>query len=250
MKEIRNMLLDCRTALRKSNPKFEDTPLRETLDDMIIELSEADSRLVLKEQHQQQHADAAANSNRVAYAWQSVAREFRRSHADVYQQMAAAVLKRLDANVLDDADDEIEVLQDTLMTRDAELRQANEQLLALHTALAEAVPHADTNSGSDAELAQQRLQLLVDAAASGGGLPKPAPASVASRRPARVTLQAVAAGKRSLTPQEREWCTCELMVLSDDAIDMEQLLADGDAALAQRVLEGPAPQPAADAADA
>ena len=38
MKQIRNLLLDCRTALRRADPAFADSPLGEQLDDTILEL--------------------------------------------------------------------------------------------------------------------------------------------------------------------------------------------------------------------
>ena len=48
MKEIRNLLLDCRTALRKAHKDFDDHPLRELLDDTIIELGELSVRQQLQ----------------------------------------------------------------------------------------------------------------------------------------------------------------------------------------------------------
>ena len=41
MKKIRNLLLDCRTALRRADADFARTPLSELLDDTIIELGKA-----------------------------------------------------------------------------------------------------------------------------------------------------------------------------------------------------------------
>ena len=107
MKEIRNLLLDCRTALRKAHKDFDDHPLRELLDDTIIGLGE----LSVRQQLQATPATkpvASPVSQRVAYAWQSVARELRKTHPELYQDMSARVTKRLDEEVLDDPEDEID----------------------------------------------------------------------------------------------------------------------------------------------
>ena len=41
MKQIRNLLLDCRAALRRADPAFADSALGEKLDDTILELGKA-----------------------------------------------------------------------------------------------------------------------------------------------------------------------------------------------------------------
>ena len=41
MKDIRNLLLDCRTALRRADKQFEDSPLADRLGDAIIGISRA-----------------------------------------------------------------------------------------------------------------------------------------------------------------------------------------------------------------
>ena len=41
MKQIRNLLLDCRAALRRADPAFADSPLGAQVDDTILELGKA-----------------------------------------------------------------------------------------------------------------------------------------------------------------------------------------------------------------
>lgn len=238
MKEIRNLLLDCRAALRKADPDFERTPLRELLDDTIIELRQAEDRRAAP----QVAPAATANAQRVAYAWQSAARELRHTQPELFQRLSAKVLERLDADAPADADDEIETLRRRLEERETGLKRVAGELAGLRTALATAVPLADTLGGSESELAQQRLQLLLQAVSQGGGLARPAPASSREDHvPERATLQAVAAGQRALTSTEREWCIGEAMVLTGFQRTPVQLLENGDAALAQLVLDGAPP---------
>lgn len=237
MKEIRNLLLDCRTALRKAHKDFDDHPLRELLDDTIIELGE----LTVRQQVQAATSArpvASPVGQRVAYAWQSVAREMRRSHPELYQDMSARVTRRLDEEVLDDAQDEIDTLRQRLAERQADAAVATAELAALRAALETAVPLAD--GGNEAARALERLKLLVQAASQGGGLPKPSPAAVKqaaeSHVPDRAILQKVAAGQRPLSAGQREWCIGEAMVLTGFAHGPAELIARGDAALAQLVL--------------
>lgn len=241
MKKIRNLLLDCRTALRKAHKDFDDHPLRETLDDTIIELGEAVVRQQLEAAPPPPRPVASPVGQRVAYAWQSVAREMRRTHPELYQDMLARVTERLDEEVLDDPQDEIDTLRQRLRERQAEAALATAELAALRAALEAAVPLEDAYGGSDAERAQVRLELLVKAASHGGGLPKTAPGAVKmaeeSHVPGRGILQAVAAGQRPLSAGQREWCVGEAMVLTGFAHDPTELIARGDAALAQLVLD-------------
>lgn len=239
-KGIRNLLLDCRAALRKADRSFEGSPLREQLDDTIIELGEAGDRQTLAQRTKTGQGQAPV-AQRVAYAWQSVTRELRHSHPELFEELSLRVLHRLDTQVLDDPSDEILRLQQELRERDAAMTKTVAELSALRTALANAVPLADTLGGSEAALAQERLQLLLQAVSSGGGLRREPTAPVQSHAPTRSSLQAVLDGERPLTTHEREWCIGEAMVLTGFQQTPVQLLAQGDGALARLVLEGKPP---------
>ena len=58
----------------------------------------------------------------------------------------------------------------------------------------------------------------------------------------REVLHDVAAGRRALSRDERDWCIGEAMVLSGFERSPTQLLADGEAALARLILDTPAPE--------
>lgn len=238
MKDIRNLLLDCRTALRKSDRHFEGTPLCETLDDTLVAMAQS-------QWSDQARAAAPAPvgvsvEQRVAYAWQGAARELRSTHSQIYEQLSKRVLQRLDDDPLDDPADEIETLQRNLHDCEARLQQANDDLTALCDVLTKAVPLPNAAGGNDAELAQQRLQTLVQALAQGDGLPKGATTAAPAQdtTPSRALLQKVVAGKHKLNDNEREWCIGEAMVLTGFERTPVQLLENGDTALAQLILDG------------
>lgn len=238
MKQIRNLLLDCRAALRRADPAFADSALGEQLDDTILELGKA-------AQAAPEIAEPETRTaQQVALAWQTAARDLRFSHPDLHAQLSSRVLQLLDVDAMLDPAVEIAVLQAQLQQQAARSEQDAAELLSLRQALADAVPRLDGNV-PPAEAARLRLRQLVDAASRGGGLPKPAPADVAASGGmlSRQQLQEVAAGQRPLSRDERDWCVGEAMVLSGFSQTPVQLLAGGEAALARLILDTPAPPP-------
>ena len=135
MPHTRHLLLDCRAALRRTDPAFEDTPLGERLDAAILAIGQADDARRVEAQA----APGKPMAGRVAYAWQSVARELRHSHPDVYQRMSEQVLKRLDLDALDDPAEEIEALRKSLDTTEQARTRLEAEAAGLRDALAEAV---------------------------------------------------------------------------------------------------------------
>lgn len=228
MKALRNLLLDCRTALRRADPNFAQTPLSGQLDDTIIELGKAPAPELPEPE--------TRTAQQVAYAWQSAARDLRFSHPDLHAKLQARVLQLLDVDVLLDPAGEILALQARVQEDGARLRDAVAELAALRQALADAVPQIDGNLPA-AEAARLRLRLLVEAASRGGSPPNTAPKDAANAGLSREELQAVATGRRALAREEREWCIGEAMVLSGFQRTPVELLADGEAALARLILE-------------
>ncbi|MDB6163593.1 MAG: hypothetical protein JWL98_1025, partial [Xanthomonadaceae bacterium] len=115
--------------------------------------------------------------------------------------------------------------------------QLQGELTALRTALSAAVGLDGNNGlGTEAELAQRRLTLLINAAQRGGGLPKPRPDDPGDVAPTLTELTQVSQGLRVFSDQEREWCVGEAMVRSHFERKPAQLLADGDRALAGLLL--------------
>lgn len=233
MKALRNLLLDCRTALRRADPNFARTPLSQQLDDTIIEVGKASSAPELPEPE-------TRTAQQVAYAWQSATRDLRFSHPELHEKLQARVLQMLDVDVLLDPASEIHGLQAKLQDHEARLHDALGELAALRQSLADAVPNLDSNA-PPAEAARLRLRMLVDSATRGGGMQKAKPKDPANVGLTREELQAVANGLRTLSREEREWCVGEAMVLSGFQKTPVQLLAEGEPALARLILETPAP---------
>ena len=234
MKQIRNLLLDCRAALRRADPAFAQSPLSEQLDDTILELGKA-------AQAAPEIAEPETRTaQQVALAWQTAARDLRFSHPELHAQLSARVLQLLDLDTMRDPAAEIAALQAQLQQQAAKHEQDAAELLSLRQALADAAPPLDGNV-PPAEAARLHLRQLVEAATRGGGLPKPAPAEAAGGMLSRAQLQEVADGRRALSRDERDWCVGEAMVLSGFSQTPVQLLAGGEPALARLILDTPAP---------
>ena len=231
MKALRNLLLDCRTTLRRADPNFARSQLSEQLDDTIIELGQNAGQAELPEPE-------TRTAQQVAYAWQSATRDLRFSHPELHAKLQARVLQLLDVDVLHDPASEIHALQAKVQEDEARLRDAVAELSALRQSLADAVPNLDGNVPAP-EAARLRLRMLVDSATRGGGMPRPAPKDPGTIGLTREELQAVASGQRALGREEREWCIGEAMVLSGFQKTPLQLLADGEPALARLILEAP-----------
>ena len=233
MKAIRNLLLDCRTALRRADPNFARSELSEELDDKIIELGQNAEQPELPEPE-------TRTAQQVAYAWQSATRDLRFSHPELHAKLQARVLQLLDVDVLHDPASEIHALQAKVQEDEGRLRDAVAELSALRQSLADAVPNIDDKVPA-AEAARLRLRTLIESASRGGGLPKAPPKEFGNIGLTREELQAVASGQRTLSREEREWCIGEAMVLSGFQKTPAQLLADGEPALARLILELPTP---------
>ena len=116
-----------------------------------------------------------------------------------------------------------------------------DELASLRHALSTAVALDGTDAhGSDAELAQRRIRVLVEAAQRGGGLPKARAEAPGDIAPTADELQQVSRGLRAFRDAEREWCVGEAVVRSHFERSPAQLLADGDRALATLLLEASA----------
>jgi hypothetical protein len=208
MQQTRDLLLDCRVALRRTDPRFDDSPLKRQLDSVIVEMGQAEDARRIREEARPEQPLAAA---RVAYTWQSVARELRHSHPEVYQRLWEQVLKRLEAKAIDDPAQEIDALQHSLESAQLALSAAEREIGELRAALA-----------------------------NGAATPERAPAGddpQATTALGPAVFQAVAAGEREFTPQELEWCLTEAMVRTGFLRTPVQLLEQGEAGLARLMLE-------------
>jgi hypothetical protein len=255
MKDLRNLLLDCRAALRRADPQFESSPLRARMDENIIGMSKAED--TPKEVFA---APQTFSAQQVAYAWQQAARELHFTHPELYAELGREVRERLHADTFVDPNTELVHVQMQLKQVQAERDSAQaavaaeldavqaalqascvalrDELTGLRHALSTAVALDGTDAhGTDAELALRRIRVLVEAAQRGGGLPKARPEAPGDVEPTADELQQVSRGVRGFSDEQREWCVGEAVVRSHFALDPAQLLADGDPALATLLLQ-------------
>ena len=238
MKDLRNLLLDVRASLRRNDRNFEKNPLRQQLDETLIELSKPQ-----EEPEEERIEPETFTAQQVAYAWQIAARNLRLTHPDLHTRMVARVHEMLDADVLHDPATEILMLQTRLDTHVVERKSDTAELAALRLALAQAVPLVGRDAmGSESECAQRRLQMLITAAAKGSGLPKQVIDDPNDLAHTREELEAVVAGQRQLSRWERAWCVAEALVMTDLGAVQLQAMADNE--LVKMVLAGTAIPPA------
>ncbi len=244
MKDLRNLLLDCRAALRRADPQFENSPLRARMDENIIGMSKAEDT-----EREVPSAPQTFSAQQVAYAWQQVARELHFTHPELYAELGRDVRERLHADTFVDPNAELVRLQAQLRQMQGERDGAHADLQAgcaalqdelgiLRQALSTAVALDGTDAhGSESELAQRRIRVLIEAAQRGGGLPKPRPEAPGDIAPTGDELRQVSRGVRPFSDDEREWCIGEAVVRSHFALSPATLLADGDRVLAALLLD-------------
>jgi hypothetical protein len=234
MNELRNLLLDCRSALRRADAAFDGGALRPRLDQTIIAMSTEDAR---------RHDGSAQPpltfaAQQVAYAWQQAARELHFTHPSMYAELGERVRERLQSDTpVDTATELLQTqsrLRDMMATHDA----LQSELSGLHATLAAAVALEGNDArGTAAERAQRQLQVLIQAAHQGSGVPRPRQRERGAIAPTTAELQDVAEGTRAFTSVEREWCIGEAVVRTQFEKTPERLLADGDRALALLLLQ-------------
>jgi hypothetical protein len=248
--ELRTLLIDARIALRDANPAFDEDPLRPRLEQAIRDISE----YVMPPPASNTKTTAA----QVALAWQTVCRGLKLSDAKLYDELAAKVMSLLDEKELvepvtellqlDTQVRQLEASQKSAQTRLTEQTRSNGELRKkldqLYQALAAAVPAADPT----ADPHTQALARLDEALAGGGrklasGKPgagaKAAPAVPEGPVPDRRVLEAVGAGQRPFTREQRDWSAAECLVLTGWQYTPLELIEKGDAWMAQQILASP-----------
>ncbi len=238
MNELRNLLLDCRATLRRSDAAFDDGPLRPRLDKTIIAMStpgptRADAVPVAEPQ--------GFNAQQVAYAWQQAARELHFTHPGLYAELGDRVRERLGDTLVDPV---TELLQAQAQLQETQSTCANLQrdLSALQAALADAVVLDDGDArGSAVDCAMRRVQRLVECASRGAAPPKAEAQRPHALAPTGAQLRQVAEGGAAFSAGQREWCIGEAVVRTAFECTPEQLLAAGDPALARLLLDDAVP---------
>ncbi len=263
MKDLRNLLIDCRIELRKAHRDFQKTQLCEQLDAAIQELAHSINRAVLPEGTSATAAESASGlpaqtvpektetAQQVALAWQAAARDLKFSDPALYESLSQRVMTKLESKHLVDQVTELRDLEqaltdakakqdDTLAAHYATIAQRDALLGALATAVPQLKDGGDPVAVALARLEwlqSQRAQAMAAATAASA-----APIEVESHVPTDVVLRAVLAGGRALTREQREWCVGEAMVTTGFQFTPVELIEKGDAHLAGLVLNHVAQQ--------
>ncbi|WP_295364151.1 hypothetical protein [Arenimonas sp.] len=249
MKDLRSLLIDCRIELRKLARDFQKTELCERLDLAIQQAANAGPAAAaepVNEAAPGAPTEKAQTVSQVALAWQTAARDLKFSDPAIHARLGEKVMRLLGSKTL--ADPATEILQLEAMLKEAEGRLASkEQAMkaleverdALLGALASAAP-ALKDGGDRLAVALARVAWL-KAAAEKAAVAGPAPAKRAPEPqdtvPTPELLAAVAAGAAVLSKEQREWCVGEAMVLTGFQYTPVELLEQGDAAIARRIVE-------------
>ena len=199
MKEIRDLLMDCRIELRTHLRDFHKTELCKRIDDVRDELLHG----VYPET---QAAPSMESGDQIAVAWQLAAEDLKLTAPAIYELLAKKVSQRM-ANLplVEAADVGVEVSDDA-QPESAEVS-------------------ADAAVIADAEVAEAP-------SATPAALPDPD-----SHIPSIEALESIAASKRRFSETQREWCVGEAMVRSGFSIDPEEFIARGDNEMAKYILE-------------
>ena len=257
MKDLRDLLIDCRIELRKLSRDFQKTELCDRLDLAIQSVAAgtlaAPAEAPPADTAPQPASEKGQTVSQVALAWQTAARDLKFSDPAIHARLGERVMRLLGAKSLDDPADEIHALEKKLEETKAQIaakEKAAQSVVAerdaLLGALASAVPTLQ-DGGDRLGVALARIDWLTAELAKGpSGSSGPVRRAVPDPQdtvPTPELLAAVAAGAGGFTKEQREWSIGEAMVLSGFQYTPVELIAKGDAAIAKVIVDsrkGPA----------
>lgn len=201
MKEVRDLLMDCRIEFRKYVRDFHKTELCKRIDDV------RDGLLHGPQPSAPAPVLDVEGADRVAQAWQGAAEDLRMIAPAFYELLAKKVAQRLAAMPAAAVDS-------TSASQSATATEVAAAQMAAMVVETEIVVH-------DATTATPSLMMV----------------AVETHVPNTEVLVAIAASKRRFTEAQREWCVGEAMVRSGFSIDPEEFMARGDSMMAKFILE-------------
>jgi hypothetical protein len=249
MKDLRDLLIDCRIELRKLSRDFQKTELCERLDLAIQSAINASTTASADAVNEALPPEKAQTVSQVALAWQTASRDLKFSDPAIHARLSEKVMRLLGAKSLVDPATEIVQLEQataTLNDRITALEREQKALVverdSLLGALASAVPKLK-DGGDRLAVALARVAWLkaeadkaADVAASPGKAGKRAP-EPQDTVPTPELLAAAAAGAAAFSKEQREWCVGEAMVLTGFSFTPVELIEKGDAAMAKIILD-------------
>jgi hypothetical protein len=248
---LRNLLIDCRIALRRAAQGDEGSALGSRIDGLIREI---DRGQLAPPAAAEETVHGRVGSQQVALAWQTACRGLMLAQPQIYSGLRDKVMALLDERELRDPDQELlsaEAEAQRLHTELSALRtRLNESLLragqsqtaltVLREALQEAaqdMPDADTFRDPQA-LALASVEWLRRRPTGGSAGAAQSAAAEEGPVPTSALLESVAAGNREFSQAQREWVVGEALGITGWSMTPVELLAKGDPWLAGKVLEG------------
>ena len=252
MKDLRDLLIDCRIELRKLSRDFQKSELCDRLD-LAIQAVAAGTLAAPAEAPPAETApptisEKGQTAGQVALAWQTAARDLKFSDPAIHARLGEKVMRLLGQKTLVDPAAEILQLEAKIEELRKQVARVEKTAHAIEVerdailgALATAVP--DLKDGGDRlGVALARVEWLVrelekapTANASSGPVKKVVP-DPHETVPSTELLAAIAAGSGGFTKEQREWSVGEAMVLSGFQFTPVELIAKGDAAIAQMIV--------------
>jgi len=240
MKDLRNLLIDCRIELRKYVKDFHKTEMCDKLDVAIANAGKPQVEAAVSEPAI--GANKTLTTNQVGLAWQRAARDLKFTHPELFEKLGQDVMRLLDTKTLVDPGTELEQLGvEVEKLKGAQEKQKKEQDAikaerdAILGALATAAPHLDDSADRFAT-ALARIEWLQTAATSkqvvsgkSNANEPPAEGPV----PSDETLAAIIAGSRNFSKDQLDWALGEAMVLCGFQFTPHELIEQGHPHIAQ-----------------
>lgn len=201
MKDVRDLLMDCRIEMRLHVRDFHKTELCKRIDEAREALLHGSTVSASVPTVSVEGAD------RVAHAWQAAAEDIKLTAPAFYELLAKKVASRLAA-------------------------------LPPETSPEPAVEDISNTQGASRAVDAANGVAAVSGAIAVTLAPTPAPFADADHHvPSAEMLTSIAASKRRFTEAQREWCVGEAMVRTGFSIDPEEFIARGDNEMARFILE-------------
>lgn len=242
MKDLRNLLIDCRIELRKYIKDFHKTEMCDKIDAAIANAGKPQVEIAVSEPAI--GANKTLTTNQVGLAWQRAARDLKFSHPDLFDKLGQDVMRLLDAKTMVDPGTELEALGvevEKMKVAQASLKKEQDAVAAerdaILGALATAVPQLDDSADRFAT-ALARIEWLQTSAAAkqvrsgkGGGNEAPQEGPV----PTDEVLVDVIAGSRNFSKDQLDWALGEAMVLCGFQFTPHELIQQGHPHIAKIV---------------
>jgi hypothetical protein len=244
MSDLRDLLMDCRIALRQLPSDDVRVDLMSRLEGAIARL--ANETPTPKTRNTPLPVTAASDKSKteqnVAFAWQRATRDLKFSHPELYESLSKKVLASLDTDIPVDSATEFKQLQNRIDEKQKEHDQVQKQLekiqreyYELAGALASAVPELK-DYGDILAVGLARVKALVRQRELGQLSAAPSASAVSAERfspvPTSEHLAEVIAGRSIFSKEQREWSVSEAMVLSGFQYTPVELLEKGDGFIA------------------